>query len=94
VDNEENVIELAEKKVISNIATVGIYYYASGKNFVKYANDMIGANDMLNGEYYVAPIYNYYIKDNKKIKIYNVKEMCGLGTPEDLNQFLRKHENV
>jgi hypothetical protein len=49
-------------------------------------------NNKVNGEFYVAPIYNEYIKDNKTIKIFDVDKMMGLGTPEDLNNFLRTKE--
>jgi len=91
LDEEENVIELKEKIVISNKATVGIYYYAKGSEFVKYAKQMLAdEKNKVNGEFYVAPIYNEYIKDKKKIKIYDVEKMRGLGTPEDLNDFLRE----
>lgn len=90
LDENDNVIELAEKKPISDIATVGIYYYSKGSEYVKYTEQMINNNIKVNNEFYVAPVYNEYIKDNKKIKIFNVDRMWGLGTPEDLNLFLKK----
>lgn len=82
------VTELKEKMVISNEATVGIYHWKKGSDYVKYAEQMIAKNIRVNGEFYVAPVYNEAIKDNKKFKTYKVKEMLGLGTPEDLNYFL------
>lgn len=88
VDEEDNVIDVQEKKVISDIATVGIYYYAKGSDFVKYAEKMISDNVRVNNEFYVAPIYNEYIKDNKIIKHYDVDKLWGLGVPEDLQYFL------
>jgi dTDP-glucose pyrophosphorylase len=63
------VSEVAEKKVISDNATVGIYYWKRGSDYVKYANKMIEANDRTNNEFYVCPVFNYAIKDNKKIRI-------------------------
>ena len=83
--------EVAEKKPISDIATVGIYYYRRGKDFVKAAQKMIENNEHLNGEFYVAPAYNHLIKEGKKIRIFPVERMWGLGTPEDLNIFLDKY---
>jgi len=43
----------------------------------------------VNGEFYVAPVFNEAILDRKKIRTYKVDEMWGIGTPEDLNVFLQ-----
>jgi NDP-sugar pyrophosphorylase family protein len=82
------VTEVAEKKVISNNATAGYYYWGKGSEFVKYAKEMINANDRVNNEFYVAPVYNYAIKDGKKVCITNVDNIYQLGTPEDLEIYL------
>lgn len=92
LDEQGNVCDLKEKEVISNIATVGVYYYSKGNEYVKYAEKMINNNIRVKGEFYVAPVYNEYIKDNKKIKIYNIEKMWGLGTPEDMNYFLENYK--
>lgn len=84
------VTEVAEKKVISEHATVGVYYYKSGADFCKYARQMIDKDIRVNNEFYVAPVFNEYILDGKRVAIYDVEEMHGLGTPEDLEAFLRK----
>jgi dTDP-glucose pyrophosphorylase len=82
------VTEVAEKKVISTEATVGIYYWKHGSDYVKYAEDMIDKNIRVNNEFYVCPVFNQAIEDNKKIKVKRVNKMWGIGTPEDLNYFL------
>ena len=82
------VEEVAEKRPISNIATVGIYYYKHGKNFVEAAEQMIKKEICTNNEFYVAPAFNEMIASGKKIHIYPIAEMKGLGTPEDLREFL------
>jgi len=84
------VTEVKEKQVISDQATVGIYYFARGKDFVQYAAEMIAHNDRFNNEFYTCPVYNYVIKDGHKIGIYEISEsqMHGLGTPEDLQEYL------
>jgi len=87
-----NVIELKEKNPISNIATVGIYYYKKGSEYVKYTKQMINKNLRVNNEFYVAPVYNEYLLDNKKIKTYKVDEMWGLGIPEDLDYFIKNYK--
>ena len=92
INEEENVIEVAEKDPISDIATVGIYYWKRGSDYVKYAEQMINKNIRTNNEFYVCPVFNEAIKDNKKIKTVEIEKMWGLGTPEDLNIFLKQND--
>ncbi len=89
-DDQGFVTEVAEKKVISKNATVGVYYWKHGSDYVNSAEKMIEKNIRVNNEFYVCPVYNEFLLQKKKVKIYNVDEMQGLGTPEDLNNFLRK----
>ena len=91
VNDKGLVTEVAEKKPISNIATVGVYFWKHGKDFVHYAESMIAKNIRVNNEFYVCPVFNEAIADNKKIKTFNIKKMWGLGTPEDLNAFLKNY---
>lgn len=84
------ITEVAEKKPISDIATCGIYWYKKGSDFVKYAEKMIKKNIRVNNEFYVAPVYNEMIEDNKKIIPFFVDKMHGIGTPEDLNVYLNR----
>lgn len=91
-DKQKLVTEVREKKVISKEATVGIYNFKRGSDFVKYAHEMIEAEERSNGEFYVAPVYNRFIKAGGTVSFYNIGEvdhgMYGLGTPEDLTRFL------
>ena len=82
------VTEVAEKKPISNIATVGVYYWSKGSDYVKYAEQMIEKDIRTNNEFYVCPVYNEAIGDDKKIKIFPIDKMWGLGTPEDLERYV------
>lgn len=92
LDDNGFVSEVAEKNVISENATVGIYFWKKGSDYVKYADQMIAANDRTNNEFYVCPVFNYAIKDNKKIRIKQIERMWGIGTPEDLKYFLENHK--
>lgn len=87
-----NVSDVKEKEVISNMATVGIYYWSKGSDYVKYSKQMIEKNIRVNNEFYVAPVYNEAIQDDKKIKIFNIEKMWGIGTPEDLDFFLNNYK--
>ena len=86
------VSEVAEKNPISDIATVGIYFWSRGSDYVKYAEQMISKNIRTNNEFYVCPVFNEAIADNKKIRIKMIDRMWGLGTPEDLKNFLENHK--
>lgn len=94
IQYDENgfVTLLREKEVISNEATVGIYNYQRGSDFVKYAKQMISKDIRVNNEFYVAPVYNEMIEAGMKLVYCNIgsenKGMYGLGIPEDLNKFL------
>jgi HAD superfamily hydrolase (TIGR01509 family) len=92
VDEQGLVTEVAEKKPISNIATVGYYYWKHGSDFVKYAEQMIDKNDRVNGEFYVCPTFNHAIADGKQIRTFNAEEMWGLGTPTDLEYYLANYQ--
>lgn len=91
INDNGDAIRVKEKEPISTHANVGIYYFAHGKDFVQAASQMIAQNDRVNNEFYVAPVYNYMIKNGIKVGIYEIKEsqMHGLGTPEDLEEFIR-----
>ena len=84
------VSEVKEKVCISNLATVGIYLFSQGKTFVEAALDMIVRNERVNNEFYVCPVYNFAIKNNKQIGVFKISQsqMHGIGTPEDLNAYL------
>ena len=92
VDENGLVTKVAEKDPISDIATVGYYYWKHGSDFVKYSEQMISKNIRVNNEFYVCPVFNQAIADCKQIRTYNAESMWGLGTPEDLNIFLKNHD--
>lgn len=91
-DEARHVTMVREKEVISNEATVGIYNFARGRDYVDCAEKMIELNLRVNNEFYVAPVYNIFIERGAKIGFYNVGRldagMYGLGVPDDLNKFL------
>ena len=91
-NNDGIVTEVAEKKPISTNATVGYYYWKHGSDFVKYAEEMIRKNIRVNNEFYVCPVYNQAIEDGKIIRISRAKAMWGLGTPEDLDYYVKNKE--
>ncbi|MDB5251200.1 MAG: capsular polysaccharide biosynthesis protein putative nucleotidyltransferase [Flaviaesturariibacter sp.] len=90
IDEAGLVTEVQEKKAISEFATVGIYYFTKGSDFVNGAVDMIINNDRVNNEFYTCPVYNYLVRDGKRVGIFNVDTaaMHGIGTPADLDAYV------
>ena len=90
-DADNHVTMVREKEIISNEATVGIYNFARGRDYVSCADKMIELNLRVNNEFYVAPVYNIFIDGGAKIGFYSVGRldagMYGLGVPEDLKKF-------
>ena len=88
------VIQVAEKSPISNCATAGVYYWARTEDFLRSATDMIAMDERTNGEFYVAPTYNYLVRDRKRVIAYQIarSSMHGLGTPEDLALYLESRK--
>ena len=88
------VSEVVEKKVVSNEATVGIYNFQRGRDFVGSADAMIAADLRVNDEFYVAPCYNQLIAEGGRILVkrtgHEGNGMYGMGIPEDVNLFARK----
>ena len=88
--NEEGfVTEVAEKKPISDNATVGIYFWKKGSDYVSCAESMINKNIRVNNEFYVCPVYNEALLSGARVKTFHIDKMWGLGTPEDLQTFLK-----
>lgn len=79
------VIRVAEKEVISEKATAGLYYFAKGRYFVDAAISMIAKNIRVNNEFYVCPTFNEIVAE-KFVRNFDVDRMLGLGTPEDFEK--------
>ena len=92
--SDGSVKEVAEKKYIGPHATTGIYGWKKGSDFVKYAEKMILYNDRVNNEFYVCPVYNYAIKESKKIRILNCSKFWGVGIPKDYIEFIDHYKEL
>lgn len=95
-DSTEKVVEVREKKVISDDATIGVYHWAKTSDFVQDAEQMIADGHKENGEYYVAPVYNYSIARGLIVDNFEVskKEFWPVGTPDDLRVFLNNNKDL
>jgi dTDP-glucose pyrophosphorylase len=89
-DENENVIEVAEKVRISNHASTGLYYFKNAKKFEVEARKIVENKETTKGEYYIMPLYNKLIKNGAIIKLSHAISMWDMGTPEAKNNF-EKH---
>lgn len=94
LDDDNYVIRTAEKEPISNLATVGFYYFTRGRDFVWAAEEMKRKNLRVQGEFYVCPVYNELIGRGDKIIATEVSEMWSLGTPEDVEYFKKYYKEA
>lgn len=93
--NDGYVVRTAEKEVISDYAHAGLYYFARGFDFVKYAKEMIKRNIRVKNEFYVAPLYNLLIENGMKISIQSIDRLWSMGTPDERKYFLEnEYENL
>ncbi len=88
INEEGYVLETAEKIQISRNAHIGAYYFSKGRDFVWAAEEMIEENDRTNGEFFIAPVYNYLIRRGRRIRLARPRFVHGLGTPKDVEKFL------
>lgn len=88
VDDQGYVTATAEKKVISPHATTGIYTWFRAGDFFENARRMIQANDRVNNEFYVAPVYTYAIAHGLRFGIWRPIYHIPIGTPTDLDQYV------
>jgi len=87
------VTKVAEKQVISDIATIWLYHWQRWKYFVDWVRKMVQQKETYNWEYYVAPVYNQNIQDWLKIWIYPIdnEKFNLVWTPKDLSEYLQEN---
>lgn len=93
LDPQGEVIDVKEKIVISNTATNGLHFWKNGKDFISSSQKMIKMNERYNNEFYIAPSFNYLVKDGKRILPYFYNLHFPIGTPEDLNRYEELYGN-
>jgi NDP-sugar pyrophosphorylase family protein len=76
-----SVTVTAEKKVISNLAIVGAYYFNEVALFNTFAEKLFLDNLQSGDEYYISKIYSLMITHGKKVSAYKSK-MFNFGQPE------------
>lgn len=82
----------AEKQPISDLCSNGLYYFKSSLNFQNIFSMLDKRKDLVNGEYYIAPIYNELIKKGDDIRFHEIPialiDFC--GTPLEYIELQKK----
>src|SRR5882724_131426 len=92
-DESGKVAAVAEKRPISKQATAGLYYFRRAGDLIEASERMILKGLSTSGQFFVCPVYNELILAGKNIRTHHLPEgtMHSLGTPEDLDVFMKYH---
>lgn len=85
------VTRVAEKDPISDLATVGIYYWKTAQMMLNSIDAMMINDDRVNNEFYLCPAFNYTIAAGHSCGTFMVDQMHGLGTPDDLKKWVKQN---
>ena len=86
--NTKRVVRTAEKRQISNFCSDGLYYFSTIRSFTKAFNQAVAESESFLKEwkeFYVAPLYNYMIREGAIIQINLVprSDIIFSGTPDE-----------
>jgi dTDP-glucose pyrophosphorylase len=83
------VIETAEKRPISNLATVGLYYYRTASLFLRSAEQALRKNVTVNGQFFIVPAINQLILEGARVGHHAMAndDFFPLGVPSDVQRF-------
>ncbi len=89
VDSNNRIVDVVEKVRVSNLATIGFYYFKTWEIFSHYYLNYSELIIMASNESYIAPLYKYMLADGLDIgySILPTESVHGLGTPEDITSF-------
>jgi NDP-sugar pyrophosphorylase family protein len=85
-----DVIQTAEKMRISDLCSNGLYYFGKKFLFDEAFAEQLSADRTVKGEHYISPLYNYLIKQGKRIRYKSVEgsKIINCGTPEEYEGLL------
>lgn len=87
LDEDGFVKRTKEKEKISNLALTGFYHFTKAQDFFNIAEDKVRRSQKSKGEFYVAPMYNDLIENDKNFVVDIAENFVPLGTPTDYEKF-------
>ena len=91
--NEQNkIMETAEKRPLSKNAIAGFYYFKKGSFFIDAAMNSIEKDANVNGIYYIAPVLNEMVLKNLNMEIYKIanEKYHTFYSPQKIEEFEKK----
>lgn len=86
-DAAGKISRVTEKDRISDNASVGFYHFKNKELINKYSETYMKENNEYNRENYIAPLYNYLIKDGFNIQLDVVNDFYPMGTPSQITDY-------
>lgn len=93
LDDTGKVVEVREKKRISDNCTLGAYYFSSANLYRQLYEEYYTDNMMMEkNEKFIAPLYNHMIEKGLtvSISIVDSNKVHVLGTPEELQKYVKE----
>ncbi len=90
-DTSGKVVEVAEKRRISNLASTGLYYFSSAREFLDAADELVRRGVRTRGEFYVIPTYDIYRERGWSVRVSHAHDVWDLGTPDGKRAFEARH---
>lgn len=91
VDEENYIVETAEKRPLSKHAIAGFFYFRKGKDFIESAMNMIKKDANVNGLYYISPTLNEMVLNNKRLIVKSIdnNKYHTFYTPQKIQEYER-----
>lgn len=91
--DDNAVVRTAEKNRISNLCSDGLYIFKELDDFRAASSNASQNENFINGELYIAPLYNFLIQNGKAIKYRLIHssdiEVC--GTPAEYEAYKKRY---
>ena len=86
-----DVIQVKEKEQISCVSLNGIHLWKKAQYFFNSSSEMVLKDERTNGEFYIAPSYNFMVSAGKRVGIYHIpnEQHWSIGVPEDLDRYIQ-----
>lgn len=97
LDDEQKVIEVAEKRPISKNAITGIFWFSTGKVFVRAAMESIRKDSKVRDAFYISSTLNEIILEHGEVGIFSIDKSKYLPVKtkkqKDLLEIRNNYEN-
>ncbi len=68
-------------------AVVGAFWFRKGKDFVEKTKQMIENERRINNEFYVDKVFDEFVEDGMRVKVFEIDKYICWGTPNDLKTY-------